>query len=213
MATPKKVVNVPEVDKAKRDERDKEEMQKFIDQLTAELETKKAELEAEMRRDMEKYMTREPELEPKRPPVTNVMKPVDYTEIPNRVYKKGSDEVAWRKDPNNEYRLTRYRGEHPNVGGARAKGWRPLMWADSFQDTDHYEKTPEGYVLVGDCIIMYMSKPEYIKRIKLPVRERLAQRYNTPVDMFREEAEAMSREVGHEIEVVVEKDGENKKLD
>jgi hypothetical protein len=197
---PKPGTKVAEVDKAKRDAADLSAKEEYMNQLIADLEAKKAEYEKQMEEQIKKYMEPDPELQPKRV-VKNPFKPVDYTDIPEVAYKSTSpSEIAWRKDNNMQYRMVRYKGSMPRVAAARAKGWRPLFWVDSFEGTDFFEKTNEGYVLVGDLIIMQMPKDEYQNRIVAQKKAMLAAREQSAEEMFHHNAEEISRATGQRVQ-------------
>ena len=202
MATAKanKVTNVAEVDAAKRRESDLKAQEEHVTQLIADMEAKKAEYEKQMEEQIKKYMEPDPEMLTKNP-VRPVFKPMDFSEIPDVAYDRTTaSTIKWRKDSNTQYRLVRYKGSTPKVAGARARGWKPLYFRDSFEGTDHFEPTTEGYVLMGDCIIMQMPKDEYQNRIVAQKKALQASREASVESQFVETAEQMSRVTGQKID-------------
>lgn len=177
-----KRTNLPEVDRTKAKERDRQEDIKVAREVDAQLKKAEAELNQSVADDIGKMQERDPDLR-----LSNTapsFKPPDYTEIPDMVdFNDGTRRRVI--DPNHHYRWVRFQGRNPRVADRRLRGWRPVLYADTFEGSGLYEKAG-AYVANGDCILMYISKDGY-EKIKREIAAIKALRSGAVDDQFHAE--------------------------
>jgi len=79
----------------------------------------------------------------------------DLTMFPEYVDVDG--ERIRLRDSEKVYRWVRFRGRHPKVTQKRLKHWRSTRTNKGFESLG-FERTVEGYVVNGDCVLMEISR-------------------------------------------------------
>jgi len=185
-----KRIGVPEVDRSKAKERDRQEDIKVAMEVDAQLKQAEAELNQAVADDIGKMQERDPARR-----LTNTapsFMPPDFTEIPDMVdFNDGTRRPV--KDPNRHYRWVRFQGRNPRVADRRLRGWRPVLYADTFEGSGLYEKTVNGYVANGDCILMWISMDGY-EKIKRDIAAIKALRSGAVDDNFHSEMDKIGLE-------------------
>jgi len=164
-ATKKKVQKVATVDKDEMKKQDAAQLEKDVKEIMDKLSAEQAEKNAEKAKQFGEWKKPRRGMKLDDPDHSRKpMEPPNYMRIPE--FLDTNDGGRRRlKEEGYQYRWGRFKGTNPKVPAHRMKGWRPVMFDDYCKDTGWYERTPDGYIANGDCILIRISNDGYQKLV------------------------------------------------